>query len=122
MKDKIRILDYSKNTLFVVMELGRGQLILIFNAMKKSVIAILYYLVACYLVLSIGQFAAANLSGTHFDTIVYLAVPAMSLVLLVRSIVKWKVADKASRWVLVVHVAGTLAVGVLVWYVWEVRG
>jgi hypothetical protein len=90
--------------------------------MKKCIIAILYYLVACYLVLSIGGFAAANLEGTHFDTIVYLAVPVMSLVLLVRSIVRLKAADQASRWLLVVHVAGTVAVVVLVWYEWGARG
>jgi hypothetical protein len=89
--------------------------------MKKPVIAILYYLVACCLVWIIGPFAAANLEGTHLDRIVYLAIPAMCLVLLVRSIVRLKTADKPSRWTLVIHVVGTVAVGVLVWYVWTVR-
>lgn len=90
--------------------------------MKKCIIAILYYLVACYLVLSIGGFAADNLEGTHFDKMVDLAVPVMCLVLLVRSIVGLKAGDKASRWLLVVHVVGTAVVGVLVWYQWGVRG
>jgi hypothetical protein len=90
----------------------------IFSVMKKCIIAILYYLVACFLVVSIGPFVAANLEGTSLDRIVYLAVPVMSLVLLVRSIVRVKAADQPSRWLLVVHVAGTVAVGVLVWCAW----
>ena len=90
--------------------------------MKKPVIAILYYLVACYLVLSIGQFAATNLEGAHFDTIVYLAVPLMSIALLVKSIVKVRTADRASRWVLAIHAAGVVTVGVLVYHAWTVRG
>lgn len=90
--------------------------------MKKPVIAVLYYLVACYLILSIDQFAATNPGGMHFDTIVYLAVPLMSIALLVNSIIKFRTADRLSRWVLAIHAVGVVTVGVLVYYVWMRRG
>ena len=95
---------------------------LYFSGMKKIVIVVLYYAVACFLVLSIGQFVATNMEGTHFDTIVYLMVPLMSIALLVKSILKVRTADRASRWVLAIHVAGLVLVGLLVYHAWMARG
>lgn len=78
--------------------------------MKKIFIAILYYLLACPLILIIHKWSPTDMAGPGLDLVIYFFAIVISIVLMIRSLIKLRTDDKSTIFYLLVNAIGTLGV------------
>ena len=85
--------------------------------MKKSYLVILFYLIACPLIVTIHKLSPTNLAGLGFDVVVYFVALIVSIILLANSIKKVRSSNKPSYFIFIVTAIGTLMVTSILYYV-----
>jgi len=85
--------------------------------MKKIILIILFYLIVAFYMVKAHGLSPTNLAGPGLDLLVYFLAFTISLVLLLRSILKARREEKSTIQLFIVHLAGNLLVLTLLGYV-----
>jgi len=78
--------------------------------MKKIVLAILFYVIACWLILTIHSLSPTNMAGPGLDIVVYFVSVIVTVAFLVISLIKLRSGNKLSYLNLFINLAGTLII------------
>jgi hypothetical protein len=78
--------------------------------MKKIILAVLFYALACPLILNIHRLSPTNMAGPGWDIVIYFLSAVIAIALLAISLIKIKSDNKLSYLNLFLNIVGSFVV------------
>ena len=85
--------------------------------MRKILLVILYYVIACILIVVIHPLSPTNMAGPGLDIVVYFLTLVVGLALVTRSVIKWNFNDKIRVILFLINLIGISLIIALLIYV-----
>jgi hypothetical protein len=83
--------------------------------MKRLILAVLFYVIACPLILNIHRLSPTNMAGPGWDIVIYFLSAVITIALLTISLIKIKSDNKLSYLNLFLNIVGSFVITFLLY-------
>jgi uncharacterized membrane protein YozB (DUF420 family) len=83
--------------------------------MTRLILAILFYAIACPVILNIHRWSPTNMAGPGLDIVIYFLTAVITVVFLARGLIKIRSGNRLSYLNLILSVVGTFLIMILLY-------